>query len=493
MGASWLRENRPVAAAIGLGAGITLLVTLSSLVQVAYENPQLHLALETAEGVTAAHLAFLLYGRFRTSRELRHLALAWSFGMLSAVNLLLGALPVVTLGTRPVGPVIWAAAGFRLVAIATLCMAAFAGRGLAPQGRRLLINVAICTVSVLAVVGVLAAMAGIFLAHPVDPSVAPASGWRPIAGHPVVLVIQLASLALFSLAAFGFTKASHRESAPLLRWLGAGSVLGAFARVNYFLFPSLYSNWVYAGDLLRLGSYVFFAIGAAKEVDAYLQAHATVAILEERRRVARELHDGLAQELAFIRSRAASMAAGMALPEMAAHVAAAAERALEESRRAIETLTEPERLPLDQALRAAAEAVATRAGATVEVHVDAPPVAPAVAETLGRVVREAAGNAVRHGGASCVVVGLACDEREMRLLVSDDGAGFVPEDVRLGFGLRSMRERVEALGGKFFLRSEEGMGTTVEALFPVPRPSLRGVRPRRIKQSRLGRLVRSSQ
>lgn len=444
------------------------MVTFSPLVQVAYDNPQLHLALETGEGVIAAHLAYLLFGRFRTTGELRHLALAWAFGMLSAINLLLGALPIVTLGTRPLGVVPWAAAGFRLVAIATLCGAGFAGGRVAPRGRALLVFLATSTVGVLAVVGLFALMAERFLAAPVNPSAPPpTSGWPEIVGHPVVLGIQLVAMVLYSVAAFRFTQESQREASPLLRWLGAGAVLGAFARVNYFLFPSLYSNWVYTGDLLRLGSYVFFALGAAREIDAYLRDHATVAIIEERQRVARELHDGLAQELAFIRSQTAAMAAGTSFPGMVGHVAAAADRALEESRRAIETLADADGQPLDRALRAAAEEVAARGGARVEVHVDVAAVPPAVAEALVRVVREAAGNAVRHGRARCVTVSLVCDRRGMLLRVSDDGVGFVPDEVGKGFGLRSMRERVEALGGQLLVRSEEGKGATVEALVPT--------------------------
>lgn len=468
MGSTWVRENRPTVAALALGVGLTLFVTLLPFVQFAYDNPQLHLALETAEGVIAAHLAYLVLGRFRTTGQLRHLALAWAFAMMAAVNLLLGALPIVTLGARPVGFLPWAAAGLRLIAIATLCLAAFAGTGLAPHGRALVMFLAKTTLGVLATVGLAAWAAEIFLAQAVDPSLSPeSSGWPRIVGHPVVLGIQLVAVVLFAVAALAFTKEAQRKPDQLLRWLGAGAVLGAFARLNYFLFPSLYSNWVYTGDLLRLGSYLFFVVGAARELDAYWRDHATLAVFEERRRVARELHDGLAQELAFIRSQTAAMAGGMPLPDMVGHVAAAAERALEESRRAIETLTDGAPTPLREALRDAAEEVAGRQGARVEVQVPGSPTAPSVTEALVRVVREAAGNAVRHGGATRVQVHLACDNHALRLTVVDDGRGFVPDQVRRGFGLRSMRERVEALGGQLQVRSQQGEGTTIEAVVPT--------------------------
>ena len=479
MGSAWLRDNRPMAAALAIGVALTL-VTFLPFVQFAYDNPQLHLALETAEGVIAAHLAYLILGRFRTAGEVRHLMLAWSFAMLAAVNLLLGALPIVTLGTRPVGVLTWAAAGSRLVAIATLCLAGFAGSRLAPQGRALLLFVATPTLATLVAVGSFAWAAELFLAEAVDPSLTPeSSGWPRIVGHPVVLSVQLMALVLFAVAAVRFTTEAKRKPDELLRWLGAGAVLAAFARLNYFLFPSLYSNWVYTGDLLRLGSYLFFVVGAARELDAYWRDHATLAVFQERRRVARELHDGLAQELAFIRSQTAAMAGGMPLPEMVGHVAAAAERALEESRRAIDTLAGGGRTSVRQALRAAAEEVAAREGARVEIHVDAPAIAPAVTEALVRLVREAVGNAVRHGRARCVVVRLICDERALRLQLTDDGRGFVPEEVRRGFGLTSMRERVEALGGELRIRSEVGTGTTVEAVVPTSRLAGSWLRRRR--------------
>lgn len=468
MGSEWLRENRPTVAAAVLGAGLTLLVTVLPFGRFAYDNPQLHLALETAEGIIAAHLAYLIFGRFRTTGQLRHLALTWSFTTMAAVNLALGALPIITEGTRPLGLLPWAAAGLRLVAIGALCLAAFAGTHLAPQGRALLVFVAQTTLGVLVTVGLLAWSADLFLAEAVAPSLSPESSARPrIVGHPAVLAIQLLALVLFAVAAVRFTTEAQRKPDHLLRWIGAGAVLGAFARLHYFLFPSLYTDWVYTGDVLRIGSYLFFVVGAARELNAYWRDHATLAVFEERRRVARELHDGLAQELAFIRSQTAAMAAGMPLPEMVGHVAAAAERALEESRRAIDTLADGSQTPLQEALRAAAEDVAARQGVRVEVHVQGAAIPPSVTEALVRVVREAVGNAVRHGGARCIVVRLACDKRALRLDVTDDGRGFVPDQVRHGFGLTSMRERVEALRGELHVRSEVGEGTTVEAVVPT--------------------------
>ena len=131
---------------------------------------------------------------------------------------------------------------------------------------------------------------------------------------------------------------------------GRRATLAAFAHLNYLFFPSLYSDWVYTGDFLRLGFYLLILVGTGREIQTYWHRLAQVAVLEERRRMARELHDGLAQELAFV------------VAETSGPARAAGERALDESRRAIAALTRPVDEPLDVALVQAAEEVARRVG-----------------------------------------------------------------------------------------------------------------------------------
>jgi DNA-binding NarL/FixJ family response regulator len=161
-----------------------------------------------------------------------------------------------------------------------------------------------------------------------------------------VLVLQMTAAVLLGTAAVGFTlRAGHRRE-PLLVWLGPAVTLGASRASTNFLFPSVYSEWLYTGDLLRLGFYVVL-LGAGAAQIAADQRHA--AALEERRRVARNLHDGLAHELAFIATRARALAAESSDPA-ATQVAAAAERALNESRDAIAALSAPVGEPLDAAL-----------------------------------------------------------------------------------------------------------------------------------------------
>ncbi|HEX2505249.1 MAG TPA: ATP-binding protein, partial [Gaiellaceae bacterium] len=130
-------------------------------------------------------------------------------------------------------------------------------------------------------------------------------------------------------------------------------------------------------------------------------------------------------------------------------------------------LTRPVDEPLDVALLQAAEEVAHRVGTQVrfdgERVVDVP---GDTREALIRIVREAVANAGRHGGAARVSIELA-NGNGLRLRIIDDGAGFVPGLTRPGgFGLVSMRERAEALGGSLILESEPGEGTTVEVLVP---------------------------
>ncbi len=461
-------SDLPLLTALAIGAAHTLVVTLLPGLRLAYDNPALHLTLETAEGLIAALLAYLAAGRFRSTGRVQHLAMAWAFSVMAVVNLFLSAGPIAVLGSRPVGAVTWVAIGLRLVAIAFLCVASLTRTRLALRGRPLMRALLVMTGAVALTVVLAAVVADAWLQEAIDPT-RPPTGNQPGAGaHEVVTAVQIVALGLYAAAAAGFTRQSRKEGDELLRWLGAGAALGAFARLHYFLFPSLYSNWVYTGDLLRLGSYLFFLVGATREISAYWSDQARLSAVEERRRLARDLHDGLTQELAFIRSQTAAMAGGTVIPGMAGHLAAAAERALDESRHAIEALSDDFELSLADKLREAAQDVVTRAGAIAELDVEpAAPVPMIARDALVRVVREATTNAVRHGEAGCVVVRVATGDGDVRLTVTDDGRGFDPAQVRAGFGLRSMRQRVEALGGSLHVTSAPGSGTTVEVALPL--------------------------
>jgi signal transduction histidine kinase len=191
------------------------------------------------------------------------------------------------------------------------------------------------------------------------------------------------------------------------------------------------------------------------------------AVADDRRRIARDLHDGLAQELAFISLESHRLAERG--EQVAGDLADAADRALREVRTAIELLAQPSAKPLHEAVAQTAAELTARSNATLEVDVD-PRVelAPAPRESLLRILREAICNGLRHGDATKIAVKLSRDSG-LRLCVADNGVGFDPEALpqRSGsFGLVSMSERAHALGGKLRLRSEPGGGTNVEVLLP---------------------------
>jgi hypothetical protein len=98
----------------------------------------------------------------------------------------------------------------------------------------------------------------------------------------------------------GFVNRAERTGEALLAWVAAALVLAALSRLNYFLFPSLYSEFVYTGDFFRIAFYLALLAGVSREIASYQRRLAETAIFQERRRLARDLHDGLAQELAYI-------------------------------------------------------------------------------------------------------------------------------------------------------------------------------------------------
>jgi signal transduction histidine kinase len=321
----------------------------------------------------------------------------------------------------------------------------------------------------LVLIGAVAAVFADDLPMALDPDLSPLDASRPrIVGHPVVLGVQLALVGLHLAAAAGFARAARCHRDELLGWLAIASTLAAFARVNFFLFPSLYSEWVYTGDVFRTASALTVLVGVVRVVFAYERRLAQLAVFDERRRVARELHDGLAQELSYIKHQSEDLLAQHGAMPAAERLAAAADRALEESRFAIAALVRPVDASLARSLESAARVVAERGGAQVSFSGDEGTERPDdVREALTRVVREAVSNAVRHGGARNVALELR-DDGPLTLRVRDDGQGFDP-DARLrpdAFGLISMRERVEALGGTLAVTSRRGEGTTVEVRLP---------------------------
>jgi NarL family two-component system sensor histidine kinase LiaS len=144
------------------------------------------------------------------------------------------------------------------------------------------------------------------------------------------------------------------------------------------------------------------------------------------------------------------------------------QRALDESRGAISALSRPVYEPLHIALAHAADEVAGRLGARLELDLEeGVAVSAAWEEALPQILREALVNAVRHGRARRVAVHLR-DQDGIWLRISDDGEGFDHSQPRsaASFGLTSVKERTESLGGEFKLSSAPGQGTSVEILVP---------------------------
>jgi len=204
-----------------------------------------------------------------------------------------------------------------------------------------------------------------------------------------------------------------------------------------------------------------------------------LSVLQERSRLARELHDAVTQKLFGIRARARAAAVlaerepldpARVRAEIEAVSALAAE-AQAELRAIIDGLAPPdlEDGGLAESLRRYAVLAGRAYGVPVEFAADTlPALGPRVETAVYRVAQEALTNALRHSGASRVRVCLCQKGRHVILEVSDDGHGFVPEAPSSGVGLASMAERASAAGGALTIRSGES-GTVVRMTVPSGR------------------------
>jgi two-component system, NarL family, sensor kinase len=236
-------------------------------------------------------------------------------------------------------------------------------------------------------------------------------------------------------------------------------------------------------DELNLLYTVGALVSLAIERTRLAAAGARLAAVEERNRLAREIHDTLAQSLAAI-SMQLETADALAEAEGDARLRTSVRHALALTR---STLAEARRSVLDlrasaldgrtlaQALHSLGEELGETAGRPLRVDLrfdDGRPLPPAVEVGLYRIAREALTNVVRHARASAarlsVARGAARDADWVRLRVEDDGVGFDPARVPAGrFGLVGMNERARLLGGTLRVESTPGAGTTIDVEVPL--------------------------
>ena len=201
-----------------------------------------------------------------------------------------------------------------------------------------------------------------------------------------------------------------------------------------------------------------------------------LGLLEERERIAKELHDGIIQSLFAVGMGLQGTALVAASPEVAGRIEGAVgelDRVIRDLRNYIFGLR-PGILAdrqLDQALRALSEEVTGRSRLATLVDIDAETAAAlsARSQDVVQLTREALSNAARHAHARSASITLTRRDGMAVLTIEDDGAGFDPSRDAPGNGLRNMRERATAMGGELSLKSEPGRGTRVEVRIPFER------------------------
>jgi len=227
-----------------------------------------------------------------------------------------------------------------------------------------------------------------------------------------------------------------------------------------------------------------FADQAAISIE-HAQLHqqaAKLAVMEERQRLARELHDSVTQAIYSVTlyADAARMALAAGKQELAANhmqeLRNMAREAMLDMRLLIFELHPPvlEKEGLAVAVQTRLETVEARSGLQSTFQVDGVerrfPIE--IEEDLYRIVQEALNNAVKHAKSQKVAVHLSYDEMHFSMKVSDDGIGFDPNEVGKGasrprLGLIGMQERAEMLGGSLVVQSASGAGTSVQVRIPL--------------------------
>jgi signal transduction histidine kinase len=211
--------------------------------------------------------------------------------------------------------------------------------------------------------------------------------------------------------------------------------------------------------------------GAAVSTARLQQRLRRVAVIEDRERIARDLHDAIIQDLFAVGLGLQGIAQRIGEPAVAGRLEDAVERldlAIASLRRFIFDLKPSGQATLEQELRALCDRLAAPYGAEVDLELAIPdPVPLGLTDDLLRMVGESVSNALRHSGVGTVEVRVEEAAGTVAITVVDHGIGFDTSKVRSGSGLPNLRARAELLGGSLSVDSAPTQGTAVRIILPA--------------------------
>jgi signal transduction histidine kinase len=306
-------------------------------------------------------------------------------------------------------------------------------------------------------------------------------------GAPLILLQAGIGLAFLAAALMSY-RLYRRDGREAEVFLCIGFTLAAFSQVHSAIHPGSYASLVTTGDMLRVAFYAVLLLAVAAEARADVRglrlANAELlqlrdvelerATSEERARLAREIHDGMSQELWYAKLKQARLTSMTGLPAearaLADEVGGAIESALSEARQAILALRPAEGASFAQVMSRYVEDFADRFGipATCEADGAGERLPTRHQAELLRILQEALTNVHRHADATRVRVRLAATGEGLRLEVADNGRGFSASEADASrYGLRGMRERAGIIGAELLVESAPSDGTRVSVTVPL--------------------------
>ena len=285
---------------------------------------------------------------------------------------------------------------------------------------------------------------------------------RIVEGPSVALAASLLAM-LWLTALIGFALRFQRHGRDLDSWMCLAVTLALFADLHLTLTPVVSSEHLLQGDFLRLVAYGMLLIGVWR---AIADAEFGRAVADERARVAREIHDGLAQYLFAISTHVSTLESDAPLEEVLPRLKRASTAAQQEARFAVLALSSAGgSARFDSALRRYIDVLTADGELDVDLDVDRQVrLAPDEQIEVFRIVQEGLGNVRRHAGARHVEVSIQQRGGRRVVSVSDDGIGFDETTTSAGQGLDNIKLRAEAIEGQLSLRSSPGRGTAIEVV-----------------------------